>query len=81
MLEIASVNDLPECITRAHVAAEAARYPRPLVLLEDQWGWAVYAARDGRRRTEYRRNWIAALLDLAEQVAVVTRNAPCSFDP
>lgn len=67
------MRDLPERITRAHVAAEAARYPRRLVMLEDQFGWAVYGAADGKRLTLYRRSWIAALLDLAAQRAVVTR--------
>lgn len=74
MLEIASMRDLPDQITSAHVTEEAKRYPRAFVLLEDQDGWAVYSTKTKARKTEYRRNWIAALLDLAAQVAVVTRH-------
>ena len=72
MLDIATMNDLPAHITPAHVDAEASRYPRALVLLEDLGGWAVYAAADGKQRTTHRRNWIAALLDLAALLSMVT---------
>lgn len=72
MLEVVSMRDLPARITPAHVAAETKKYPRSMVMLEDHGGWAVYAAASGRRVTEHRRNWIAALLDLAALLPMVT---------
>jgi hypothetical protein len=72
MLEITSMHDLPARITLAHVAVEVAKYPRRLVMLEDQGGWAIYGS-DGKRRTERRRSWNAALLDLAAFAPMVTR--------
>jgi hypothetical protein len=72
MLDISTMKDLPTAIAPADVEAEAAKYPRALVLLEDLGGWAVYAAIDGKQRTTHRRNWIAALLDLAALPPMVT---------
>ena len=65
MIEAVSFADLPAIIEPAHVYAEARLYPRPLVLLEDQFGWAAYATADSIRRSPYRRTWTAALLDYA----------------
>jgi hypothetical protein len=73
MFEAESMLDVPKRITPALVAKEFARYPRSLVMLEDHGGWAVYAASDGKQRTAHRRNWIAALLDLAAILPMVTQ--------
>ena len=74
MLEIASVNDLPECITRAHVAAEAARYPRPLDCCSKINGAGRYTPRgDGGDVPNTDITGLPRCSALPKQVAVVTR--------